>query len=90
MGRSWIDGGRSNVIDLRARTKPSPRHPSMLDRDVEMFDQDTAAADRCVLLTMVEAQAIAGLLRSARSHLPSPKACDEAIALLTPKRPKGA
>jgi len=59
------------------------RHPSM------MFDQDDPqvnAADRCVLLTQIEAQLIASLLNVARSHLPSPKACDEAISLLMGKR----
>jgi hypothetical protein len=55
-----------------------------------MFDQDDAdvnAADRCVLLTKAEAVRIAALLQSARSHLPSPKAVDEACALLTGRRP---
>ena len=59
------------------------RHPSM------MFDQDSVdanAADRCVLLTQIEAQLIASLLNVARSHLPSPKAVDEAISLLVGKR----
>jgi len=59
------------------------RHPSM------MFDQDSVdanAADRCVLLTQIEAQLIASLLNVARSHLPSPKACDEAISLLMGQR----
>jgi hypothetical protein len=54
-----------------------------------MFDQDDPevnAADRCVVLTQIEAQLIASLLNVARSHLPSPKACDEAISLLVGKR----
>ena len=61
----------------------SIRHPSvMFDQD----DPDVNAADRCVVLTQLEAQLIASLLNVARSHLPSPKACDEAIELLVGKR----
>jgi hypothetical protein len=73
-----------NVVQFR---RPSLRHPSM---QPTMFDQDDAdvnAADRCVLLTQIEAQLIASLLKSARSHLPSPKACDDAIEILMGKRP---
>ena len=82
MGRVWIDEPRSNVIALRPRV--NPRQPSV--RGAEVFDQtdpDLAAASECVLLTKIEAQAIAGVLRHARGHCPSPKAVDEAIALLT-------
>lgn len=63
----------------------NPAHPSLYRSPVEMFDQDDpdlAAADQCVLLTWIEAQLIATLLNTARPHLPSPKACDEAISLL--------
>lgn len=71
-----------NVVALR-RPKVNPRHPSI--QAPVMFDQDdpdVAAADRCVLLTKVEAAHIATLLKVARAHLPSPKACDEAVRLL--------
>ncbi len=73
----------SHVIDIRTRANRSrQRHPS-----TQFFDQENDnAADRCVLLTQIEAQLIASLLNSARSHLPSPKACDEAISLLMGKR----
>lgn len=83
-----------NVLPLQ-RPRVNPRHPSLHERPV-MFDQDdpeVAAADRCVLLTKIEAQLIASLLNTARAHLPSPKACDQAIELLVgPKRqePNGA
>lgn len=59
------------------------RHPSqMFDQD----DPDVNAADSCVILTKLEAQLIASLLNTARGHLPSPKACDEAISLLMGQR----
>jgi hypothetical protein len=73
-----------NVVPIR-RTKPRPRS----SRPVVLFDHENPevhAADRCVLLTLVEAKAIASLLQSARAHLPSPKACDEAVSILTGKR----
>jgi len=71
----------SHVIDIRTRANRSRRrHPSIAPFDQE--DPDLAAADRCVLLTKLEAQLIASLLNSARGHLPSPKAVDEAISLL--------
>jgi hypothetical protein len=69
---------------VEARPRINPRHPSV--RAVELFDQndpDVHAADRCVVLTEIEAQSIAGVLRHARGHCPSPKVVDEAIALLT-------
>jgi len=76
----------SHVVDIRTRatTRSRRRHPSMTPFDQE--DPDLAAADRCILLTQIEAQLIASLLNSARSHLPSPRACDEAISLLMGKR----
>jgi hypothetical protein len=55
------------------------KHPSM-------YDQEQDAADQCVLLTRLEAQLIASLLNSAKGHLPSPRACQEAIDLLMGKR----
>ena len=61
------------------RDMPAARQVSMFDQD----DPDVHAADRCVLLTRIEAQSIAGVLRHARRHCPSPAAVDEAIALLT-------
>lgn len=51
-----------------------------------MFDQDRAAPDQFVKLSMIEAQLIASLLNVARNHLPSPRAVDEAIRLLGGKR----
>ena len=65
----------ANVTPIR------PAHPSLYGRP-EMFDQETAADDEVVKLTKIEAQLIATLIRSARSHLPSPRAADEAVALL--------
>jgi hypothetical protein len=75
-----------NVVELHPRIpRISRRHPSL---QPAFFDQDVDnAADRCVLLTPIEAKAIASLLQSARSHLPSPRACDDAIAILMGKRP---
>jgi hypothetical protein len=84
MGRQWIEEPRSNVVELRPRL--NPRHPSMQPVQTVMFDQkdpEVHAADRCVVLTEIEAQSIAGVLRHARGHCPSPKVVDEAIALLT-------
>lgn len=78
----------SNVVPLHKPVAINPRHPSLYEPPV-MFDQDDpdlAAADRCVLLTKIEASHIATLLNVARAHLPSPKACDEAIRLLGGKR----
>jgi hypothetical protein len=47
-----------------------------------MFDQQQEPSEQFVKLTRIEAQLIASLLNVARAHLPSPKSCDEAIALL--------
>lgn len=72
---------------VETRSRVNPRHPSV--RAVEMFDQDDAdahAADRCILVTMPEGVRIAALLQSVRHHLPSPKAVDEACAILMGKR----
>lgn len=71
-----------NVVALH-RPVVNPRHPSL--QSPIMFDQDdpeVAAADRCVLLTKIEAAHIATLLNVARGHLPSPRAVDQAIGLL--------
>jgi hypothetical protein len=68
---------------VEARPRINPRHPSV--RGVELFDQEDPevhAADRCVVLTALEAQSIAGVLRHARGHCPSPGALDEALELL--------
>ncbi len=77
-----------NVVEFRSRrSRINQRHRSL--QPPVMFDQDDAdmnSADRCVLLTQAEAVRIAELLRCARGHLPSPKACDEAIGLLTKKK----
>lgn len=69
----------SNVVPLRRPTRINPAHPSMYDRAAE-------APEAVVVLTRVEATAVASLLRSARAHLSSPKACDEAIELLAGRR----
>lgn len=81
MGRvlEWPDDPERRAISLNLRPMRH-RHPSM-----QPFDQDLQAADRCVLLTQLEGQLIASLLRTARPHLPSPKAVDDAISLLMPK-----
>jgi hypothetical protein len=69
---------------IAERPRISPRHHSV--RATEFFDQDdpdlTWGADRCVVLTALEAQSIAGVLRHARGHCPSPGALDEALELL--------
>jgi len=69
----------SHVVDIRTRAnRARQRHPS-----TQFFDQEADnAADQCVLLTKIEAQLIASLLRAAKGHLPSPRACEEAIDLL--------
>ena len=76
----------SHVVDVRTRAtlRSRRRHPSTTPFDQE--DPDVNAADRCVLLTKLEAQLIASLLNSARGHLPSPRAVDDAISLLMGKR----
>lgn len=73
-----------NVVPLRKPVAVNPRHPSLYEPP-PLFDQDDPdlyAADRCVLLTAVEAQAMKQVLRHARGHCPSPAALDQAIALL--------
>ena len=76
----------SHVVDVRTRatTRSRRRHPSTTPFDQE--SQDVNAASECVLLTKIEAQLIASLLNSARGHLPSPRAVDDAISLLMGKR----
>jgi hypothetical protein len=76
MGLQWIGEPRSNVIELRPRI--NPHHPSV---QPALFDQD-----KPVTIPALQAQLIASLLKSARPHLPSPKACDEAIAILMGER----
>jgi hypothetical protein len=73
----------ANVVPLH-RPRINPLHPSVTPPAV--FDQAQAAPDRTVVLTRIEAQLIATLLRTARAHLPSPRACDEAISLLVGER----
>ena len=51
-----------------------------------LFDQETER-DASVRLSRLEAQLIASLLKTAQSHLPSPRAVDDAIELLTGVRP---
>lgn len=73
----------ANVIPLH-RPTVNPAHPSLYDRP-DLFDQEQTAPDPTVVLTRLEAELIASLLTTARRHLPSPKACDAAVSLLTPK-----
>ncbi len=82
MSASWIDEPRHGHVDnvRPIRRDVTARHPSQF---YDRADEDQGAAT-CVLLTTLEAQLIASLLRSARARLPSPKACDAAIALLVP------
>ena len=85
MGRVFeLPEPRHDHVRLNPRIpKVSFRHPSqMFDQD----DPDLNAASECVILTRLEAQLIASLLNVARGHLPSPKACDEAISLLMGQR----
>lgn len=70
---------RHRHLELVA-TRPRLRHPSM--HRTEMFDQEQLPADSCVVIPRIQAQLIASLLNSARPHLPSPKAVDEAISIL--------
>jgi hypothetical protein len=77
--RDLIPQARDHSMGVVRQLRPvvvNPRHPSL-------FDQDEAAADRAVLLTGAEAKLIAAVLRHARGHVPSPKALDEAIDLLS-------
>jgi hypothetical protein len=62
----------------------TPLHQPLRPRRVrpEMFDHEQEPPEQFVKLTRIEAQLIASLLNVARAHLPSPKSCDEAIALL--------
>jgi hypothetical protein len=77
----------TNVTPLHPRIpRISLRHPSLRTDLFDQEDPDLAAASECVMLTKIEAQAIAGVLRHARGHCPSPKACDDAIELLMGKR----
>jgi hypothetical protein len=74
----------ANVVPMHRPVGVNPRHPSLYEPPV-LFDQadpEVHAADRCVILTEVEAKAIVGVLRHARGHCPSPGALNEAIALL--------
>lgn len=59
----------SNVVPLRKPVAVNPRHPSLHTPKVT--------------LTRLEAELIASLLDTARNALPSPKAVDAAIELLT-------
>lgn len=66
----------ANVVPMTRRGRGRPVvQPSVFDHELEQRDE-------VVTLTRAEAQAIAGLLRSARAHLPSPVAVDQAITLL--------
>ena len=65
----------ANVVPLHQPLRPGRVRP-------EMFDQQAEPPEQFVKLTRIEAQLIASLLNVARAHLPSPKSCDEAIALL--------
>ena len=76
---------RHRHLTLVEQRRVSGRHPSLQPVQTVVFDQEDPevhAADRCVLLTEVEAQSIAGVLRHARGHCPSPSALDEALELL--------
>lgn len=65
----------SNVTPIR-------RHPSIPGSLFDWADPEVHAADRCVVLTAIEAQAIIGVLRHARGHCPSPAALNDAIEIL--------
>ncbi len=88
MGKVFeIPEPNTNVVRLHPLIpRISRRHPSMRPEFFDQEDPDLAAASECVMLTKMEAQAIAGVLRHARGHCPSPKACDDAIELLMGKR----
>lgn len=77
-------GHVDNVRPLHPPVAVNPHHPSLYDRT----DEDPSSAT-CVLLTRIEAQLIASLIHVARRHLPSQRAADEAIELLTPTNTKG-
>jgi hypothetical protein len=83
-----VEPRHSHLTLVGARLRINPNHPSLYEPPA-MFDQDdpeVAAVDRCVLLTQIEAAHMATMLRLCRGHLPSPKACDQAIELLTGKK----
>lgn len=66
----------ANVVPLTRRGRVRPVvQPSVFDHELEQRDE-------VVTLSRSEAQAVAGLLRAARPHLPSPVAVDQAIGLL--------
>jgi hypothetical protein len=48
----------------------------------DMFDQEQLPADSYRVIPCLQAQLIASLLESARPHLASPKAVDDAISIL--------
>lgn len=83
-----VEPRHSHLTLVGARPRINPRHPSLYNPPA-MFDQDdpeVSAADRCVMLTTIEAQLIASMLNAVRGHVPSPKAVDQAIELLTGKK----
>lgn len=67
---------------VAARQPVKRRRPSGSPVLFNQDDPEVHAADRCVVLTEIEAQTIAGVLRHARGHCPSPGALDEALELL--------
>jgi hypothetical protein len=87
MGRSFeIPEPRNrHLVVVESRPRVSPRHPSLRAQLFDWEDPDLAD-ENGRYLTNREIQVIAGVLRHARGHCPSPKALDDAIELLTGKQ----
>lgn len=72
-------GHVDNVIPLR-------RPVAVSVTPVVMYDREAEPAEATVTITVLQASLIASLIRSLKGHAPSPRACDEAIALLVSRR----
>ena len=66
----------ATVVPFVRRPNVSPNHPSM-------HGSTDTAAPATVTLDRLQAELIASLLKSARHLLPSPKAVDAAVEILT-------
>jgi hypothetical protein len=81
------DRGAHVVVNLAERRRVDPveagraRSMAMHPSQPGPYDRDAEPAERRPL-TDLERDLIASMLRSVRAHLPSPRAVDEAVALL--------
>lgn len=75
----------ANLAPLVRPVAVNPNHPSLWRPrlfDWARHDPELARSGRDVLVREATAKAIVSLLEQARPHVPSPIACDDAIALL--------